>query len=108
MSFGPAVGLGGMSFQSYLDNIELKTGKTPREFIALAEAKGFTEPGVKATPILQWLSDDFGLGRGHGMALVHVFRNGAQIGDNHVNSGGTHSDPSNRLELDGVRSQSVL
>ena len=94
MSFGPAVGLGGMSFQSYLDNIELKTGKTPREFIALAEAKGFTDPGVKATPILQWLSDDFGLGRGHGMALVHVFRNGPQIGDKHVNSGGTHSDPS--------------
>ena len=71
-------------------------------YAQVAEAKGFTDPGVKATPILQWLSDDFGLGRGHGMALVHVFRNGAQIGDKHVNTGGTHSDPSNRLELDGV------
>lgn len=92
-----------MSFQAYLDNIELKTGKTPREFIALAEAKGFTQPDVRAQPILQWLREDFGLGRGHGMALVHVFRNGDRISDKHVDSGGTHSDPSNTLELDGVR-----
>jgi hypothetical protein len=91
-----------MSFQSYLDNIELKTGKTPREFIALAEAKGFTDPGVKATPILAWLKEEFDLGRGHGMALVHVFHNGERIDDKHVNSSGAHSDPSNRLELDGV------
>jgi hypothetical protein len=91
-----------MSFQSYLDNIELKTGVTPREFIALAEAKGFTGPDVKAAPILAWLKEEYGLGRGHGMALVHVFRHGDRISDKHVNSGGTHSDPSNRLELDGV------
>ena len=30
-----------MSFQAYLDNIELKTGKTPNEFIALAKERGF-------------------------------------------------------------------
>jgi hypothetical protein len=105
MSFRGAARLGDMSFQSYLDNIELKTGKTPREFIALAQAKGFTDPGVKATPILAWLKDEFDLGRGHGMALVHVFRNGDRIGDKHVNSGGAQSDPSNRLELDGVASR---
>jgi hypothetical protein len=91
-----------MSFQSYLDNIELKTGKTPAEFVALAQAKGFTEPGVRAGPILAWLRDEFGLGRGHGMALVHVFRNGDRISAKHVGSGGTHSDPSDRLRLDGV------
>ena len=45
MSSGHAARLGGMSFQSYLDNIELKTGKTPREFIALAEAKGALDTG---------------------------------------------------------------
>jgi len=102
MSFRRAARLRDMSFQSYLDNIELKTGKTPREFIALAEAKGFTDPAVKAGPILAWLKEDFDLGRGHGMALVHVFRNGDRIADTHVNSGGTHSDPSNRLNLDGA------
>lgn len=94
-----------MSFQSYLDNIELKTGKTPREFIALAEAKGFTEPGVKATPIVAWLKEEFDLGRGHAMALVHVFRHGDAISDKHVDSGGTHSDPSDRLQLDGIGSR---
>jgi hypothetical protein len=91
-----------MSFQSYLDNIELKTGKTPNDFIALAEAKGFTGADVKAGPIVAWLKEDFGLGRGHAMALVHVFKNGNEISDKHVDSGGTHSDPSNRLELDGL------
>lgn len=91
-----------MSFQSYLDNIELKTGTTPRELVALAEAKGFTQPGVKAQPIVAWLKEDFDLGRGHAMALVHVFRHGDVISDTHVDSGGTHSDPSNRLALDGV------
>ena len=91
-----------MSFQSYLDNIERKTGKTPREFIALAEERGLTGPDVKAGLIIEWLKEDFGLGRGHAMALVHVFRHGDQISDKHVDSGGTHSDPSDRLHLDGL------
>lgn len=41
-----------MSFQAYLDNIETKTGLTPRQFLALAEERGFG-PGTKAGPILQ-------------------------------------------------------
>ena len=32
-----------MSFQAYLDNIELKTGKTPNEFVELAKNKGFNK-----------------------------------------------------------------
>ncbi len=94
-----------MSFQAYLDTIERKTGKTPADFIALAEAKGLTEPDVKATPIVAWLKEDFDLGRGHAMALVHVFPNGDVISDAHVDSGRAHSDPSNRLALDGVASR---
>ena len=90
-----------MSFQSYLDNIELKTGKTPSEFVTLAEAKGFTDPGVKATPILEWLKDDYGLGRGHGMAIVHVITKGPQISSKHVGTDGTHRDESDTLWLDG-------
>ncbi|MCW5874377.1 MAG: DUF4287 domain-containing protein [Anaerolineales bacterium] len=95
-----------MSFQAYLDNIEAKTGKTPNEFIALAKAKGFG-PDTKAGEIVAWLKDDFDLGRGHAMALVHVIKNGAAISDKHVNSGGTHSDPSNTLRLTGVRKTSA-
>lgn len=90
-----------MSFQAYLDNIESKTGKTPREFLALAAEKGFG-PGTKAGPILAWLADDFELGRGHGMALVHVITKGPQIDPKHVGSGGTHADPSDTLWLDGA------
>lgn len=89
-----------MSFQAYLDNIETKTGLTPRQFIDLAHEKGFDET-TKATPIVQWLADDYGLGRGHAMALVHVITKGPQISDKHVDSGSTHSDPSNTLWLDG-------
>jgi hypothetical protein len=89
-----------MSFQAYLDNIEEKTGKTPNEFIALAHHKGFG-PDTKSTEIVNWLKEDFDLGRGHAMALVHVIKNGATISDKHVGSGTAHSDPSNTLKLDG-------
>jgi hypothetical protein len=89
-----------MSFQAYLDNIEEKTGLTPRKFLELAEERGFG-PGMKAGPILEWLAADYGLGRGHGMALVHVITKGAKIPGTHVDSGGTHSDPSDTLWLDG-------
>lgn len=90
-----------MSFQAYLDNIEEKTGKTPNEFIAMAKEKGFDDPATKAGVIVDWLKQDFGLGRGHAMAIVHIIKNGAKISDKHVDSGTTHSDPSNTLKLDG-------
>ena len=89
-----------MSFQAYLDNIETKTGLTPRQFIALATEKGFGE-GTKATPIVAWLKEDYQLGQGHAMALVHVITKGPQIGAKHVGSGGVHADASDTLWLDG-------
>lgn len=91
-----------MSFQAYLDNIETKTGKTPNEFMALAKEKGFGAE-TKAGEIVAWLKQDFELGHGHAMALVHVIKNGAKIGGKHVNSGGTHSDDSDTLRLDGLK-----
>ena len=68
-----------MSFQAYLDNIEARTGKSPDEFKAMAAAKGFCDDaglrkGVKAGDILDWLQRDYELGRGHGMALVALFK----------------------------------
>lgn len=89
-----------MSFQSYLDNIEEKTGLTPRQFIGLAAERGFG-PETKATPILEWLKEEYGLGRGHGMALVHVITKGAKISDKHVGRGGAHGDASDTLWLEG-------
>ena len=92
-----------MSFQAYLDNIEDKTGKTPNDFIVLANAKGFDDPATKTGVIVAWLKEDFGLGHGHAMALVHVIKHGEKISDKHVDSGRAHSDPSNTLRLDGKK-----
>jgi hypothetical protein len=90
-----------MSFQAYLDNIETKTGLTPRQFIELASEKGFDQT-TKATPIVAWLKEDYQLGQGHAMALVHVITKGPQISTKHVATDGTHSDESDTLWLDGV------
>ncbi|BDZ45575.1 DUF4287 domain-containing protein [Naasia aerilata] len=89
-----------MSFQAYLDNIEEKTGLTPRQFVELAAERGFGG-GSKATPIVEWLKEDYGLGRGHAMALVHVITKGDRIDATHVGSAGPHRDDSDRLWLDG-------
>lgn len=91
-----------MSFQAYLDTIEAKTGLTPRQFIALAHERGLDAPGTKAGDILAWLKDDYGLGRGHGMALVHVITKGPRISAKHVGTDGSHADESDTLWLDGV------
>lgn len=47
-----------MTFQAYIDNIQTQTGVAPDEFVRLAEAKGFTQPGTKATQITDWLKAD--------------------------------------------------
>jgi len=90
-----------MSFQAYLDAAEKKTGRTPQELVDQAHARGFG-PETKAGEILAWLADEHGLGRGHGMALVHVIKNGAGIGDKHVGTTGVHRDESDTLRLDGI------
>lgn len=93
-----------MSFQAYLDSIEKNTGKTPNEFIALATSKGFGAD-TKSGEIVAWLKEDFGLGHGHAMAMVHVIKKGAQISDKHVGTHSVHSDESNTLRLDGLKNR---
>jgi hypothetical protein len=68
-----------MSFQAYIDNIKVKTGKSPADFRKLAEEKGFLKNGeleksVKATEITNWLKDEFELGHGHAMAIYMTFK----------------------------------
>jgi hypothetical protein len=62
-------------FQSYLDNIKAKTGKTPDDFRALAAEKGL----VKNGEIVNWLKTDFGLGHGHANAIAHLIMSTAEI-----------------------------
>jgi hypothetical protein len=91
-----------VSFQAYLDNIEVKTGKTPREFIALARERGYDDPSTKAGVIIDWLKSDYGLGHGHAMALVYVIKHGDTIDAKHVGSDGVHRDATDTLWLDGM------
>lgn len=89
-----------MSFQAYLDKIEVKTGKTPQQLLDEAKIKGFDE-STKASEVLTWLKDEYELGRGHGMALFHVIKNGTKISNKHVGSGKAHNDTSDTLVLTG-------
>jgi len=90
-----------MSFQAYLDAVEDKTGLTPRQLVAIAQEKGYDDPAVKAGVIVEWLKEDYDLGRGHAMAIVHVITKGPTIDSKHVGSTGTHRDESDTLWLDG-------
>ena len=90
-----------MSFQAYLDTIEKKTGKTPAELLDEAEARGYG-PTTKAGVVVDWLAADYGLGRGHAMALFHLVKTGTEISDKHVGSHGAHRDDSTTLRVDGT------
>ena len=56
------------AFQSYLDNIKAKTGKTPEDFRNLAKKKGL----VKPREIVAWLKEEYGLGYGHAGAIYYM------------------------------------
>ena len=56
---------------------------------------------TKVGEIVDWFMNDFGIGRGHAMAMVYVIKNGPGIGDKHVGTTGSHRDESNVLRLDG-------
>ncbi len=90
-----------MSFQAYLDALENKTGKTPHEQLDIAASRGFTAD-TKAGEVIDWLREDFGVGRGHAMSLFYVLKNGTTIGDTHVGTTGVHRDETNELRLDGI------
>lgn len=96
-----------MSFQAYLDTIEKRTGLTPRQLLAVAQERGYDDPAVKAGVIIAWLKDDYDLGRGHALAMVHVIKNGPTIDAKHVGTDGVHRDASDTLWLDGAASKPV-
>lgn len=63
-----------MTFKAYIDNIHEKTGMTPADFKAAAKKKGLLKPEVTATQIVDWLHDDYDLGRGHAMAIYSLLK----------------------------------
>jgi hypothetical protein len=73
-----------MSFQAYIDNIKVKTGKTPEDFAKLAAEKGLSNHGETVA----WLKNDFALGHGHATAIAGVI----------LKSGLPKSNPDQKLE----------
>jgi Domain of unknown function (DUF4287) len=90
-----------MSYQAYLDAIEATTGRTPQELLDEAASRGYGT-GTKATVVVEWLRDEYGVGRGHAMALYGVLKNGPTVPEEHVGSSGSHRDESPTLRLDGI------
>jgi hypothetical protein len=86
-----------MSFQAYLDKVEEKTGKTPNEFIEMANKKNLTEH----KDIINWLKEDYGLGLGHARAVAYVILHGAEFEVRQTT--GTHRDETGKLRLDGIK-----
>ncbi|HLL66298.1 MAG TPA: DUF4287 domain-containing protein [Micromonosporaceae bacterium] len=96
-----------MSYQAYLDAIEAKTGRTPKQLLDEAERRGYGSQ-TKAAVVVGWLKEEYDLGRGHAMALYGVLKNGPTVPEKHVGSSGTHRDESLTLRLDGVAARSPL
>jgi hypothetical protein len=69
-----------MSFQGYLNTIKAKTGLGPEDFVREAGERGLGGPDVKAGDVIAWLAADYGLGRGHAMAIVAVLKGIAPVG----------------------------
>ncbi|TLX97412.1 MAG: DUF4287 domain-containing protein [Thaumarchaeota archaeon] len=66
-----------MTFKAYLDNIQAKTGKSPEDFLALANKKGLVKKGkivAKHSELLEWLKLEMGLGHGHANAMILYLR----------------------------------
>ncbi len=63
-----------MTFQAYLDAVKSKTGKTPEQLKAAAVKAGVYSADMKATDLVTWLADQYGLGRGHSMAVWAVWK----------------------------------
>jgi hypothetical protein len=61
-----------MTFQAYLDTIMAKTGLGPDDFVELATKRGMVGAELKATPVYEWVNAEYGLGRGHAMAIFSI------------------------------------
>ncbi len=68
-----------MSFQAYLTNIRIKTGKTLEDFRNLAEKKRFMQnghisTGIRGSQITDWLKAEFELTHAQAMAIYAMLK----------------------------------
>jgi hypothetical protein len=65
------------TFNAYMKNIQVETGKTPEDFLKLASKKGFVKRGkiiAKHADILAWLKSDIGLGHVRANMVITYLR----------------------------------
>lgn len=63
-----------MSFQAYIDNIKVKTGKSPKQLLDALKKSGLYSKDMKASVLVSFLEKEFDLGHGHSMAMWAVFK----------------------------------
>ena len=63
-----------MSFQAYIDNIKVKTRKTPKQLLDALKKAGLYSKDMKASVLVSFLAKEFKLGHGHSMAIWAVFK----------------------------------
>ncbi len=63
-----------MSFQAYIDNVKVKTGKSPKDFMMRMKKEGIFSPDMKANVLVSFLAKEYALGHGHAMAIWAVFK----------------------------------
>lgn len=73
-----------MSFEGYLKTIRERTGLEAADLIRLGKERGLIGPDLRAGDVISWIAADYGLGRGHAMAIVSVLKDAlpteAQVG----------------------------
>ncbi len=74
----PIVTMARPAFKGYMDNIQIKTGKSAEDFWKLAGKKGFVKRGKvvsKHSEMLAWLeSEEIGLGHVHANFIILYLR----------------------------------
>ncbi len=66
-----------MSFRAYMENIQAKTGKTPKDFWKMANERGFVKEGrivAKHADMLKWLKSEVGPGHVHANFIILYLR----------------------------------
>lgn len=68
-----------MSFEAYLTNIRIKTGKTLEDFRLLAEKKRFIQNGricvgIRSSQVTEWLKNEFELTHAQAMAVYALVK----------------------------------
>ena len=66
-----------MSFKTYMQNVQAKSGKTAEDFYRIATEKGFIVDGKIVAlhkKLLEWLKSDIGLGHVHANFVIAYLR----------------------------------